>query len=82
MLENILSEMNESLKIIANAVKEKGEIKSATTETPTMPIGQAVNKNMPQPVPRPNTVIPITAPQPVQQVSNIPQPIPTTTPVQ
>lgn len=77
MIENILSEMNESLKIIANSVKEKEEIKVIA---PTNPVEQAIKNAVPQPVPMPN-IIP-TAPQPVQQVSNIPQPIPTTAPVQ
>lgn len=78
MIENILSEMNESLKIIANSVKEKEEIKVIA---PTNPVGQVVNNAVPQPVPMPNA-IPTTVPQPTQTVSNIPQPIPTTAPVQ
>lgn len=73
MLENILSEINESLKIIANSVKEKQEIKVIA---PTNPVGQAVNNAVPQPVPMPNA-IPTTVPQPTKTVSNIPQPIPT-----
>lgn len=76
MLENILSEMNESLKVIANSVKKK----EVSIEAPAMPVGQAVNKSASQPAPMPN-VMP-TASQPVQHVSNIPQPIPTVAPVQ
>lgn len=78
MLENILSEMNESLKIIANSIKEKEKIKSME---PAISVGQDVNSTMPQPATMQNIVVP-TTPQPVQQASNIPQPIPMTVPIQ
>ncbi len=70
MLENILSEINESLKVIANSVKEKQEIKVLGAMPNVMPTTAL------QPAPMPNTPIP-TTPQAVQSVSNTPQPIPT-----
>ena len=68
MLENILSEINESLKVIANSVKEKQEIKVLGAMPNVMPTTAL------QPAPMPNTPIP-TTPQAVQSVSNTPQPI-------
>ncbi len=74
MLENILSEINESLKTIANSVEKKEEVNCVA---PTKPISQTVNSAVPQPVPMPNVIPTIpqpipTAPQPTQPVQQVP----------